>query len=130
MSEHLSKLVQAIKGWWKNLSDPDKSVHFPKTVEEPLNHPSPEEARIAFRSALTDYVANGWTIEIENEFDAVISHKRQFRWILRLFVFLLLLLVIPPLAFIFLLVVIVISLTAKAKRTRIWIDPEGRIQTK
>jgi hypothetical protein len=89
---------------------------------------TPEEARKSFREALTDYVSKGWTIEIENEFDAVVSRKPQFRWFLKLVVFLILLLVFFPLAIFFLLVVLVRGLTAKPRRLRIYIDPEGAIR--
>jgi hypothetical protein len=89
---------------------------------------TPEEARKSFREALTEYVSKGWTIEIENEFDAVISRKPQFRWFLKLVVFLILLLIFFPLAIFFLLVVLVRGLTARPRRLRIFIDPEGKIQ--
>ena len=88
----------------------------------------PEEARKFFREALTDYVSKGWTIEIENEFDAVISRKPQFRWFVKLVVFLILLLIFFPLAIFFLLVVLVRGLTAKPRRLRIYIDHYGQIQ--
>ena len=88
----------------------------------------PEEVRKFFREALTDYVSKGWTIEIENEFDAVISRKPQFRWFLKLVVFLILLLIFFPLAIFFLLVVLVRGLTARPRRLRIYIDPDGQIQ--
>lgn len=90
--------------------------------------PTPEEARDIFRCALTDYVARGWTIEIENEFDAVISRKPQFRWFLKLVVFLILLLIFFPLAIFFLLVVLVRGITVRPRRLRIYIDPDGQIQ--
>lgn len=97
-------------------------------MDEALRAPTPEEARKSFREALTNYVAKGWTIEIENEFDAVISKKPQFRWFLKLFVFLILLLIFFPVAIFFLLVVLVRGLTAKPRRLRIYIDPGGQIQ--
>jgi hypothetical protein len=90
--------------------------------------PTPEEARKSFRQALTDYVSRGWTIEIENEFDAVISRKPQFRWFLKLIVFLVLLLLFFPFAIFFLVVVLVRGLTAKPRRLRIYVDSEGKIQ--
>ena len=90
--------------------------------------PTPEEARKSFRDALTEYVARGWTIEIENEFDAVISRKPKFRWFLKLVVFLILLLIFWPLALFFLLVVLIRGLTARPQRLRIYIDPDGQIQ--
>jgi hypothetical protein len=88
----------------------------------------PEEARKFFREVLTDYVSKGWTIEIENEFDAVISRKPKFRWFVKLVVFLILLLIFFPLAIFFLIVVLVRGLTARPRRLRIYIDPDGQIQ--
>lgn len=93
-----------------------------------LPPPTPEEARKAFRSALTERVADGWTLEIENELDAVVSKKPTFRWIGKLFLFLLLLLLFAPLAAFYLIIVIVQGVTAKPQRVRIWIDGDGRIQ--
>jgi hypothetical protein len=95
--------------------------------ESPLR-PTPEEARRSFREALTDYVARGWSIEIENEFDAVISRKPQFRWFLKLVIFLILLLLFFPLAIFFLVVVIVRGLTVRPRRLRIYVDPNGEVQ--
>lgn len=97
-------------------------------VDEPPLRPTPEEVRKSFREALTEYVSKGWTIEIENEFDAVISRKPQFRWFLKLVVFLILLLIFFPLAIFYLLVVLVRGLTARPRRLRIYTDPNGQIQ--
>ena len=97
-------------------------------MEEIPIRPTPEEARKSFREALTDYVSRGWTIEIANEFDAVISRKPQFRWFLKLVAFLILLVIFFPLAIFFLLVVLVRGLPARPRRLRIYIDPDGQIQ--
>lgn len=101
---------------------------FPDKDGVQVPTPTPEEAKKVFRQALTDYVAQGWTIEIENEFDAVISRKPKFRWVLKLIVFLVLLLVFFPLAIFFLLVVLIRGLTSRPRRLRVYIDPEGNIQ--
>jgi len=128
MASFWIKFVDGIKGIYSRLGS-SSSMH-PLLDKEaiPLPAPTPEEARKSFREALTDYVARGWTIEIENEFDAVISKKPQFRWFLKLVVFLILLLIFFPLAIFFLLVVLVRGLTAKPRRLRIYIDPDGQIQ--
>ena len=90
--------------------------------------PTAKEARKAFRNAITNYVADGWSIEIENEFDAVLSKKGQFHWVGKLIIFLLLLLLFPPLGLFYLIVVIIKGVTAKPGRLRVWIDEDGRIQ--
>ena len=90
--------------------------------------PTPEEARALFRNALTEYVSSGWRIEIENEFDAVISKKSEFHWVGKLLIFILLLFVWWPLSIFYLIVVLVRGVTAKPKNRRLYIDEEGEIQ--
>ena len=90
---------------------------------------TPEEARKIFRSALTDYVAQGWKIEIENEFDAVISRKRTVRWVGKFLLFLLLFLIWFPLALFYLVIAIIMGVTARPKTMRVYIDEEGYVQT-
>jgi len=97
--------------------------------QEPLQpRPTAEEARRAFRTALTDCVASGWTLEIENEFDAVLSKKAPFLWGGKLIVFLILLFVFAPIALFYLIVVIIRGVSAKPARLRVWIDEDGLIQ--
>lgn len=124
----LSKISTALKAWWKAFGT---AKPLPPLVDQEGNilpPPTPEEARKAFRSALTEKVADGWTIEIENELDAVVSKKPTFRWIGKLFLFLLLLLLFAPLAAFYLIIIIVQGVTAKPRRIRILIDGDGRIQ--
>lgn len=128
MAAFWNKVTNGFRGIYDRLIS---SSSVPSFSDKNATHsivPTPEVARITFREALTDYVARGWTIEIENEFDAVISRKPQFRWFLKLIVFLILLLIFFPLAIFFLLVVLVRGLTARPRRLRIYIDPDGQIQ--
>lgn len=90
--------------------------------------PTAEEARKSFRTALTDCVAGGWTLEIENEFDAVLSKKAPFHWGGKLIAFLVLLFIFAPIALFYLIVVIVRGVSAKPSRLRVWIDEDGLIQ--
>ncbi len=127
MKNIFSKFVDFLKEIWQGMTTP--AVTSPKVDQPgtPLPPPNAEESRKTFRAALTEYVANGWTIEIENELDAVLSKKPQFRWIGKLVIFLLLLFL--PLGLFYLIVVIVKGVTAKPRRMRIWIDEVGKIQT-
>ena len=90
---------------------------------------SPEEAKQLFRSKLTEYVVAGWHIEIENEFDAVISRKRRAGWLGKFLIFLILLFIWFPLALFYLVIVIIRVMTARPKTMRIYVDEEGYIQT-
>jgi hypothetical protein len=123
------KLMGGIKGSYSRFRASSSMTPFPDKNSSPLPAPTPEEVRKSFRETLTDYVAGGWTIEIENEFDAVISKKPKFQWFLKLIIFLFLLLVFAPLAVFYLLVVLIRGLTARPRRIRIWVDPDGKVQT-
>jgi hypothetical protein len=127
MIEIFSKLGSFVQELWFKLSVPKP---LPPLVDEegmPLPPLSPEEAKKKLRSVITDYVAGGWSVEIENESDAVLSKKAPFHWVGKLFIFLLLLLVFAPLGLFYLIVVIVKGVNAKPARMKIWVDAEGRI---
>ncbi len=128
MSEIFSKLGSLIQELWFKLSVPKP---LPPLVDEqglPLAPPTPEEARKTLRKVVTDYVAGGWNIEIENDLEVVLSKKAPFRWIGKLFIFLLLLLFFAPLGLFYLIVVIVKGVNAKPARMLLWIDEDGHIQ--
>jgi hypothetical protein len=112
-----------IDGFWSPLN---KVENMP-ALERP-HAKTPEEARKLFRSALTDYVAQGWRIEIENEFDAVISRKRHSGWIGKFIVFLILVFLWFPLAIFYLVIAIIASVNARPKTKRIFVDEDGYIQ--
>ena len=128
MNSVWSRSIEAVKGLWTRLSTPNRTAPIPDHDQVQMPAPTPEEARKIFRAALTEYVSNGWHIEIENEFDAVISKKRPFRWFVKLIIFLILLLIFLPLAFFYLIIVLIRALTAKPRTVRIYIDPDGQIQ--
>lgn len=89
---------------------------------------SSEERKKIFRQFLTARVTEGWSLEIENEFDAVLSRKARFRWFGKLIIFLILLLLFAPLALFYLIVVIIRGVTARPSRLHISIDEFGDIQ--
>ena len=39
-----------------------------------------KQAKELFKSTLVNEVANGWHIEIENGYEAVLSKKKPFNW--------------------------------------------------
>lgn len=129
MENMYNKVVAFLKEMWGAMTAPSFNSQSAGDQVALLPPPSPEESRKTFRAALTEYVASGWTIEIENELDAVLSRKSQFRWVGKLVIFLLLLLIFLPLGLFYLIVVIVKGVTAKPRRMRIWIDETGKIQT-
>jgi hypothetical protein len=128
MKGFFEKANTLIKDLWFRFSVPKP---LPSRVDEQGNMlppPTPFEAKKILREAITNYVADGWNIEIENDFEVVLGRKAKFRWVGKLVIFLLLLLLFAPIGIFYLIVVIVKGVTAKPARLRLWIDDEGRIQ--
>lgn len=90
---------------------------------------SETEMKRIFRTRITSLVADGWSIEIENEIDAVLSksHKKQFHalgWILGTII---LFFIFAPLAILNLFIMVVVAIarpTIKVNR-KAWIDTFG-----
>jgi hypothetical protein len=89
-----------------------------------------KKARDSFKTALVDNVANGWHIEIENGYEAVLSKKKPFNWIPHLVVILFGLFLFLPLAIFWILVMIVVAITRPTKTKRIWVDDLGELHLK
>ena len=114
-----------------------KIYYFPHKVPSNLNSEeanqvkvelSAEDRKSKFRRYLTNAVSQGWHIEIENEFDAVISKKQKTGWFGSL-LFLLLLLIFVPLAIFYLIYMVVTRSSGKSKLMKVWIDIYGDIKT-
>lgn len=128
MNELLAKATDLLKKLWIQLTVPADTQNVGTEQGTASTIPSPGEARLKFRAVLTDYVADGWNIEIENEFDAVLSKRPQFRWVGKLIIFLILLLIFVPLALFYLIVIIVQGVTIKPRRMKVWVDELGQVQ--
>lgn len=122
--------LKAVRDLWERWGTPAPLQPLVDENGELRPPPSPAQARIDFREALTGYVRDGWSIEIENELDAVLSRKATFSWVGKLLVFLILLVIFAPLALFYLIVVIVKGVTAKPRRIQVWIDEDGRTRSK
>ena len=128
MKPYLDKFIEIVKKLWVQFYG---EKPLPPRVDEhgqPLPPIPSEERRKALRKEMTEYVAAGWSIEIENEFEAVLSKKDKFSWAGKLIIFLILLLVFAPIALFYLIVVIIQGVSAKPARLRLWIDEDGRIK--
>jgi hypothetical protein len=128
MKEFFDKAVLLSKDLWFRLTVPKPLPPRVDDLGQILPPPTPDEAKKILKGAVTNYVADGWNIEIENENDVVLGRKAKFQWVGKLVIFLLLLLVFAPLAIFYLIVVIVRGVTAKPARLHIWVDEAGRIQ--
>ena len=128
MKQFVDKLTTRLQDIWFRLTVPKPLPPLVDNQGQPLPPPTPEEAKKALRAVITNYVADGWNIEIENELEVVLGRKAKFHWMGKLIIFLILLLLFAPIGIFYLIVVIVKGVTAKPARIRVWIDADGRIQ--
>jgi hypothetical protein len=128
MSSFIDKFFSIAKDLWFRLTVPKPLPPLLDEQGQPLPPPTPEEAKKTLRAVITNYVADGWNIEIENDFEVVLGRKAKFHWVGKLITFLLLLLLFAPIGIFYLIVVIVKGVTAKPARIRVWIDADGRVQ--
>jgi hypothetical protein len=128
MKAFFAKAVMLSKDFWFRFTVPKPLPPRVDGLGQVLPPPTPGEAQKILREAVTNYVADGWNVEIENENDVVLGRKAKFYWIGKLILFLVLLLIFAPLAIFYLIVVIVKGVTAKPARMRVWVDENGRIQ--
>ena len=128
MKHIIDTLVSFVKDIWFRLTVPKPLPPLVDDQGQPLPAPTPDEAKKMLRAAITNYVADGWNVEIENDFEVVLGRKARFHWAGKLIIFLILLLLFAPIAIFYLIVVIIKGVTAKPVRLRLWIDNEGRIQ--
>ena len=88
-----------------------------------------KKAKELIKSTLVNEVANGWHIEIENGYEAVLSKKKPFNWIPHLVVILLGIFLFIPLAIFWPLVMIVVAVSRGTSTKRIWVDDEGKLHS-
>jgi hypothetical protein len=123
----MKDFLKDLKARWFFFIRPKLSAPTKIQEEDPIPLTT-EESRILFRKALTDSVEGGWRIEIESEFDAVMSKKPTFNWLGSFVGFVILLLIFVPFALFFLVIVIIRGLTRRDITRKIWIDEQGRVQ--
>ena len=91
------------------------------------NPVSDEIAKRALTIAIAQKVERGWRIEMQNEFDAILSKKRDFNWILHVLLLLLFLILFAPLALFWLFVMVIIAVTRKRVTRRVWVEKNGEV---
>jgi hypothetical protein len=128
MKLFMEKFASLLQDLWSRFTVPKPLPPMVDEQGQPLPPPTPEEAKKTLRAEITNYVADGWNIEIENDLEVVLGRKAKFHWVGKLIIFLLLLLLFAPIGIFYLIVVIIKGVTAKPVRLRLWIDNEGRLQ--
>jgi hypothetical protein len=91
------------------------------------NPVSEDQAKENLRAIVTKLVERGWRIEILNEFDAVLSTKRQFNWILHGVLLIVFLFIFPLLALLWLVVMVILAVTRRPVTKRVWVEKNGEI---
>ena len=103
-----------------------KRIEEEKLARE-TNPVSEEIAKKALTVAIAQKVERGWRIEMQNEFDAIISKRREFNWILHILLVILFLFMFAPLAIFWLFVMVIIAVTRKRITRRVWVEKNGHI---
>ena len=89
-----------------------------------------EKAKENLRAVVAKLVERGWQIEMTNEFDAILSKKQSFNWILHLLILLILLVIFPLLALFWLFVMVILAVTRKRTTKRVWVEKNGEVLQK
>ena len=91
------------------------------------NPVSDEIAKQALTIAIAQKVERGWRIEMQNEFDAILSKRRDFNWILHILLVLLFLVLFAPLALLWLFIMVILAVTRKRVTRRVWVEKNGEV---
>jgi len=91
------------------------------------NPVSEEKAKESLKLAISKLVERGWHIEMQNEFDAILSKKRGFNWVFHLIFLLILAVVFTPLALFWLFVMVILAVTSKPSTKRVWVEKNGEV---
>ena len=130
----MNRLWEPIKKWllfqveWIDFSG---KRYKKRLAEEQLareaNPVSDEIAKKALTIAIAQKVERGWRIEMQNEFDAILSKRRDFNWILHILLVLLFLVLFAPLALFWLFVMVILAVTRKRVTRRVWVEKNGEV---
>ncbi len=88
---------------------------------------SEEEATSALRKVISLQVEKGWRIEMQNEFDAILSKKKNFPWFFHILLIVIFFVLFSPLAILWLAVMLIIAVTSKPITKRIWVEKNGEV---
>ena len=91
------------------------------------NPVSEDQSKVNLRKVIAKLVEQGWHIEMQNEFDAILSKKKGFNWIFHLLFLLILLFVFAPLALFWLFVMVILAVTRKPSTKRVWVEKNGEV---
>ena len=89
-----------------------------------------EKAKDNLRAVIAKLVERGWQIEMTNEFDAILSKKQSFNWILHILILLFLLVIFPLLALFWLFAMVILAVTRKRTTKRVWVEKNGEVLQK
>jgi hypothetical protein len=130
MSEYSSKIGAWLKKQFEWVDFSGKSYARRIESEKEARNANPvseERAKENLRAIVTKLVERGWRIEILNDFDAVLSTKRQFNWILHGVLLIVFLFIFPLLALLWLVVMVILAVTRRPVTKRVWVEKNGEV---
>jgi C4-dicarboxylate-specific signal transduction histidine kinase len=130
MSEYANKIGAWLSKQleWVDFSGKSYARRIEREQEARNTNPVPEDqATENLRAIVTKLVERGWRIEILNDFDAVLSKKRQFNWILHCILLFVFLFIFPLLALLWLVVMVILAVTRRPVTKRVWVEKNGEV---
>ena len=130
MSEYANKISVWLKRQFEWVDFSGKSYARRIESEKEARNANPvseDRAKENLRAIVTKLVERGWRIEIMNDFDAVLSTKRQFNWILHGVLLIVFLFIFPLLALLWLVVMVILAVTRRPVTKRVWVEKNGEV---
>ena len=130
MKEFIRKAVEWIKSQIEWLDFSQKMYNKRIATEREYRNSNPvteEKAKENLTVIVAKLVERGWHIEMKNEFDAILSKKPSFNWILHLILLLFFVVIFPPLAIFWLFVMVILAVTRRRSTKRVWVEKNGEV---
>jgi hypothetical protein len=130
MKDFIGKAVEWIKRQIEWLDFSQKMYNKRIATEREYRDSNPvteEKAKENLKVIVAKLVERGWHIEMNNEFDAILSKKQSFNWILHLILLLVFVVVFPPLALFWLFVMVILAVTRRRSTKRVWVEKNGEV---
>jgi septum formation topological specificity factor MinE len=113
---------------WIDFSQKRYNKRIAEEREYRDSHPvSVQQAKENLTAVVSKFVERGWRIEMQNEFDVILSKKQGFNWVFHLILLLILAVIFAPLALFWLFVMVILAVTKRQSTKRVWVEKNGEV---
>lgn len=130
MNEPTKKAVDWLKRQieWIDFSQKRYNKRISEEREYRNSHPvSVQQSKENLRAAVAKLVERGWRIEMQNEFDVILSKRQGFNWVFHLILILILVVIFAPLALFWLFVMVILAVTKRRSTKRVRVEKNGDV---